>query len=180
VRGEAQHKDDSRAVDLGARRRRDAEGVSDGFVAVGRIGRPHGLDGSFVVEDPSANESLFEPGATVYVAGEPAAIVGRKRSGRRLVLKLDGPAERGAELTVPRAQLPEPDPDSYYVFQLVGLDVVEEGGRRLGAVRDVAPGVANDVLELDSGLALPMHEECVREVDLSAGRIVVAVGFADR
>ena len=57
--------------------------------------------------------------------------------------------------------------------------MVEEGGRRLGAVREVAPGVANDVLELDSGLALPMHEECIREVDLAAGTIVVAVGFVD-
>jgi 16S rRNA processing protein RimM len=154
--------------------------VTEDFVAVGRIGRPHGLDGSFVVEHPSANESLFEPGATLYVAGEPAAVAGRKRSGGRLVLKLDRPAARGAELTVAREQLPEPTEDSYYVFQLVGLDVLEEGGRRLGAVRDVAPGVANDVLELDSGLALPMHEECVREVDLSAGRIVVAAGFVDR
>jgi 16S rRNA processing protein RimM len=150
------------------------------FVAVGRIGKAHGLDGSFVVEHPSENQSLFEPGSTLYVAGEAAAVVGRKRSGGRLVLKLDGPAERGAELTVPRAELPEPDADNYYVFQLVGLDVVEEGGRRLGAVRDVAPGVANDVLELDSGVALPMHEECVREVDLSEGRIVVSAGFADR
>jgi 16S rRNA processing protein RimM len=180
VRDEAEQKDDSKAVDLGARRCRDAEGVSDGFVAVGRIGRSHGLDGSFVVEHPSANESLFEPGATVYVAGEPALVLGRKHSGGRLVLKLDRPADRGAELTVPRAQLPEPDSDSYYVFQLVGLDVVEEGGRQLGAVRDVAPGIANDVLELDSGLALPMHEECVREVDLPAGRIVVTAGFVDR
>jgi 16S rRNA processing protein RimM len=154
--------------------------VRDAFVAVGRIGRAHGLDGSFVVEHPSENESLFESGATVYVAGEPAAVVGRKRAGGRLVIKLDRPAERGAELTVPRDRLPEPEADSYYVFQLVGLDVVEEGGRRLGAVRDVAPGVANDVLELDSGLALPMHEQCVREVDLSEGRIVVSAGFADR
>ncbi len=154
--------------------------MSEDFVAVGRIGRPHGLDGSFVVEHPSANESLFEPGATLYVAGEPAAVAGRKRSGGRLVLKLDRPAARGAELTVAREQLPEPAEDSYYVFQLVGLDVLEEGGRRLGTVRDVAAGVANDVLELDSGLALPMHEECVRKVDLSAGRIVVAAGFVDR
>jgi ribosomal 30S subunit maturation factor RimM len=46
-------------------------------------------------------------------------------------------------------------------------------------VKEVAPGVANDVLELDSGLALPMHEECVRRVDLEAGRIVVSAGFAD-
>jgi len=123
---------------------------------------------------------LFEPGKTLYVGGEPVAVAVRKRSGGRLVLKFDRPVERGAELTVPRAELPEPEADSYYVFQLVGLDVVEEGGRRLGAVRDISPGVAHDVLELDSGLALPMHEECVREVDLSEGRIVVAAGFADR
>jgi 16S rRNA processing protein RimM len=149
-------------------------------VTVGRIGRSHGLDGSVVVERASENESLFEPGKTLYVGGEPVAVAVRKRSGGRLVLKFDRPVERGAELTVPRAELPEPEADSYYVFQLVGLDVVEEGGRRLGAVRDISPGVANDVLELDSGLALPMHEECVREVDLSEGRIVVAAGFADR
>jgi 16S rRNA processing protein RimM len=154
--------------------------VSEPFVSVGRIGRPHGLDGSFVVEDASANEALFEPAARLYVEGEPVTVAGRKRSGGRLVLKLDRHVERGAELTVPRSELPDPEPDSYYVFQLVGLDVVEEDGRRLGAVREVAPGVANDVLELDSGLSLPMHEECVRAVDLEAGRIVVAAGFADR
>jgi len=45
-------------------------------------------------------------------------------------------------------------------------------------VTDVVPGVANDVLQLDSGLALPMVEDCVRVVDLSAGRIVVAPGFS--
>jgi hypothetical protein len=39
--------------------------------------------------------------------------------------------------------------------------------------------VANDVLELDSGLSLPMHEACIRGIDLAAGTIVVAVGFAD-
>ena len=149
------------------------------LVSVGRVGRPHGLDGSFVVEDASENEALFEPGAKLLVAGGTATVAARKRSGGRLVLKLDRAAARGDELAVPRSELPEPDPDSYYVFQLVGLDVVEEGGRRLGTVREVAPGVANDVLELDSGLALPMHEECVREVDLAAGRIMVAAGFTD-
>ena len=39
--------------------------------------------------------------------------------------------------------------------------------------------VANDVVELDSGVVLPLHEACVLEVDLDAGRIVVARGFAD-
>jgi 16S rRNA processing protein RimM len=148
-------------------------------VAVGRVGRPHGLDGSFVVTNASDNEALFAPGAQLLVDGEPATVAGQKRAGGRLVLKLDRPVSRGAELSVPRSQLPDADDNSYYVFQLVGLEVLEEGGRRLGSVRDVAPGIANDVLELDSGLALPMHEECVRNVDLEAGRIVVASGFAD-
>jgi 16S rRNA processing protein RimM len=149
------------------------------FVIVGRVGRPHGLDGSFVVERPSENETLFETGASLYAGGEQVTVAARKRSGGRLVVKLDRPVPRGAELAVPRSQLPEPEPDSYYVFQLVGLEVVEEGGRRLGAIEDVTPGVANDVLQLDSGLALPMHEECVREIDLDAGRVVVAPGYAD-
>jgi ribosomal 30S subunit maturation factor RimM len=60
----------------------------------------------------------------------------------------------------------------------VGLSVEEEGGHVLGRVQDVVPGVANDVLELEGGIALPMVEECVRAVDLEEGRIVVARGFA--
>jgi 16S rRNA processing protein RimM len=153
--------------------------VEPELVTVGRVGRPHGLDGSFVVERPGETEQLFEPGATLFAAGAPATVTARKRSGGRLVIRLDPPADRGAELAVPRSALPDPAPDSYYVFQLRGLEVVEEGGRRLGVVEEVTPGVANDVLELDSGVALPMHEECVRRVDLAAGTIEVAAGFAD-
>jgi 16S rRNA processing protein RimM len=151
----------------------------DELVAVGRVGRPHGLDGSFVVERPSENERLFDPGATLIAGGEPATVAARKRSGGRLVIKLEPPVERGSELSVPRSELPEPDVGNYYVFQLRGLEVVDEDGRRLGAVQEVASGIANDVLELDSGASLPMHEACIRRVDLAAGTIVVAVGFAD-
>jgi 16S rRNA processing protein RimM len=153
--------------------------LNDEFVSVGRVGRPHGLDGSFVVENASENDDHFSVGATLYVGGEPATVAARKRSAGRPVVKLDRPAARGTELAVPRSTLPEPDPDRYYVFQLIGLEVVEEGGRRLGAVEDVATGIANDVLALDSGVLLPMHEDCVREIDLAAGRVVVADGFGD-
>jgi 16S rRNA processing protein RimM len=149
------------------------------LVTVGRVGRSHGLDGSFVVENPSENEALFAVGASLYAGGEPAHVSGRKRSGGRLVVKLDRPVPRGTELSVPRSTLPEPAADSYYVFQLIGLDVVEEGGRRLGIVQDVVPGVANDVLALESGLALPMHEGCVHAIDLAGRKVVVADGFGD-
>ena len=148
-------------------------------VFVGRVGKSHGLDGSFVVEDASDAPERFAVGAELLVDGNPARVVAAKRARGRPVIKLDRGASRGAALEVPREFLPPPDDESFYVFQLAGLVVVEEGGRELGRVTDVAPGVANDVLELDTGLALPMVEDCVRRVDLDAGRIVVAAGFAD-
>jgi 16S rRNA processing protein RimM len=147
---------------------------------VGVVGRPHGLDGSFVVDGASEDPERFEPGVTVLVDGEPAKVVGRKQAGGRLVIRLDRSVSRGRELQVPRSELAPPESDSYYVFQLVGLSVEEEGGRALGTVEDVAPGVANDVLELDSGLALPLVGACVQEVDLDRRRILVAPGFAPR
>jgi ribosomal 30S subunit maturation factor RimM len=57
--------------------------------------------------------------------------------------------------------------------------VEEEDGRLLGRVREVLEYPGNDVLELDSGASLPLVEACVRQVDLTGRRIVVAAGFAD-
>jgi 16S rRNA processing protein RimM len=150
----------------------------ESWVRVGRVGRPHGLDGSFLVEDASDTPERFAAGATVYLSREPAVVVAAKRAGGRTVVRLDRPAARGAALELPAAELPAPEEGSYYVFQLVGLEVMEEGGRRLGCVREVAEGVANDVLELDTGAALPLVEACVHVIDLERGRIVVAPGFA--
>jgi 16S rRNA processing protein RimM len=148
-------------------------------VLVGRVGRPHGLDGCFVVEDASQAPERFAVGARLLAGGTPATVVVNKRSGGRLVIRLDRPVERGTALTVERAELPPPDDDAFYVFQLVGLEVGEEGGRLLGRVQDVEPGPANDALVLDSGVRLPLVEACVRAVDLDAGRLVVAAGFVD-
>ena len=150
------------------------------LVPVGRVGRAHGLDGSFFVEGPSERDETFAVGRTLYVGGDPAEVVSSKRgAGGRPVIRLDRPAARGASLAVPRGSLPELGPDEYYAFQLVGLVVEEEGGRVLGRVGDVLDYPANDVLELDSGLSLPLVEACVRQVDLEGGRIVVSIGFAD-
>jgi 16S rRNA processing protein RimM len=147
-------------------------------VVVGRVGKSHGLDGSFVVENASDAPERFEVGAELIVEGAPAQVVARRHARGRPVIRLDRRVSRGAQLEVRREALAPAGEDEYYVFQLVGLRVEEEGGDDLGTVTDVVTGVANDVLELDSGIALPMVEDCVREVDLSAGRIRVAPGFS--
>jgi 16S rRNA processing protein RimM len=154
--------------------------VGSELVSIGRVGRPHGLDGSFFVEGPSDRDGAFTVGVVVHVDGEPARIVASKRGAQgRPVIKLDRAVARGATLAVRRDELPELEEDAYYTFQLVGLAVEEEGGRVVGRVSDVLEYPANDVLELDSGLSLPLVEACVRQVDIERGRIVIAPGFAD-
>jgi len=148
-------------------------------VEVGRVGRPHGLDGAFVVERGSDDERRFAVGARLRVDGAEAEVVLRRRvGGGRLAIKLDRPVNRGQTLAVPRSELPSPAPGSYYIFQLVGLDV-EEDGQVIGSVRDVLPGAANDNLELDDGTLVPLVEDAVAKVDLEQGRIILNPGFTD-
>jgi 16S rRNA processing protein RimM len=149
-------------------------------VLVGRVGRPHGLDGSFFVEGPSEDERWFEIGSRLLAGdGEVEVVAARHGAGGRPVIKIEPAVARGTPLEVAREALPPTEQDEYYVFQLVGLEVVEEGGRSLGSVIGVEPGVANDAIALDGGLLLPLVSECVRDIDLEAGRILVAPGFSD-
>lgn len=147
-------------------------------VRIGRVGRPHGIDGAFFVEQPSEDDRWWKTGATFLAAGRPVEVVAHRRSSGRPVIKVEPPVERGTWLEIEQERLPPTGEDEYYAFQLVGLPVEEESGRALGTVKVVTPGVANDVLELDSGILLPMVEDCIRHVDLEQGRIVVAEGFA--
>ena len=150
------------------------------LVPIGRVGRPHGLDGSFFVEGASERVDAFKVGTSVQVGNETSEVVSSKHGAQgRPVIRLDRAVPRGATLTVRRESLPALEEDEYYAFQLVGLSVEEEGGRVLGRVREVLDYPANDVLELDSGVSLPLVEACVRQVDVGGGRIVVAAGFAD-
>jgi len=149
------------------------------WVSVGRVGRPHGLDGAFVVEAASTDPDRLAVGATVYLGDAPATVVTARRAGGRPVVALDRPAARGDELRVRAEDLPATADGEYYAFELVGLRVEDEDGRALGTVAEVEPGVANDVLRLDSGVALPLVEDWVREVAPGAGTIVVARGLVD-
>ena len=133
-----------------------------------------------MVEDASEDPSRFEVGAELLISGEPAIIVLSRQVGRgRRAIKLDRRADRGSELTISRDALPPLDVGSYYVADLVGAEVVDERGVYVGFVRDVLPGPANDALELDTGLLLPLVEDCVREVDLENRRIFLNAGFTD-
>ncbi|HWE83189.1 MAG TPA: ribosome maturation factor RimM [Gaiellaceae bacterium] len=149
-------------------------------VLIGRVGKPHGLDGAFFVEGPSEDPRWFERGSRFLAGGvEAEVVVARRGAGGRPVIRLDRAVPRGTLLEVARSELPPTEEGEYYAFELLGLEVIEEGGRSLGHVEAVVPGVANDALDLGNGMLLPLVEACIRTIDLEAARILVAPGFSD-
>lgn len=86
-------------------------------------------------------------------------------------------ALRGARLFVDRDVLPALPDDEFYHADLIGLAVVDTGGRQLGRVSAVYDHGAGDLLEvsgpgLKSSILLPFTHDSVPTVDLAAGRII--------
>ncbi len=150
-------------------------------IVVGRVGRPHGLDGSFYIEGHGGVVPL-KKGVEIVVGGRPAVIVERRGTAERPILRLDlasdrdgAEALRGRELSVPSASLPDTERDEFFHVDLIGCEVWC-GGRRVGAVRSVHTYPANDVLELESGEMIPFVDDAVEAVDVAGRRIGLREG----
>lgn len=81
---------------------------------------------------------------------------------------------RGGYLQVPiddRMPLPE---DTYYIDDLVGLEVYTDTGRYVGQIEEVILNPANDLYRVGEVL-IPAVSEFVREIDLVARRVVIHV-----
>ena len=83
-------------------------------------------------------------------------------------------ALKGTRLYAPRNRLPEPAEDEFYHADLIGLEVVDTGGARLGTVRAVFDHGAGDMLDVvgERALLIPFTRAAVPTVDLATGRIV--------
>ena len=143
----------------------------------GRIGRPHGLNGSFHVTRPRA--TLLPLGGEVRIGELWRAIVRRSGTDDRPILRLRGvedrpgaEALRGQELFVARAAAPELEPGEYWAEDLHGCHVVTTEGLELGVVAGLRALPSCEVLEVGE-LLVPMVGDAVREVDVAARRIVV-------
>jgi 16S rRNA processing protein RimM len=164
-------------------------------IAVGVITRAHGIHGEVVVDlRTDEPERRFTPGTVLRSESTDRArgsattaftvVRTREHQGRWLVTFAEIPdrtaaeAVRGARLIAEIAEDERPTgKDEYYDRQLVGLTVVVEPDDRIGTVRSVLHLPAQDVLEIDTGSGVrlvPFVTELVPDVDLDAGRIVVA------
>ena len=165
-----------------------AVGNASPDLKVGRVGRPHGLDGSFYVTRPLAR--LLALGASVTVAGRASQIVRRAGTDARPIVRLEGvrdragaEALRGLELTVAAEQAPALGEGEWWTHELEGCEVIA-GGQRLGTVVRVIALPSCEALEVleargAESLLVPMVKDAVRRIEAGERRIEVDAAFLD-
>ncbi len=155
------------------------------WLHAGRVGRPHGLDGSFHVTRP--NSQLLENAQTVMVDEQEFAITRRAGTSQRLILRLAehenraaAEALRGKDILVARAAAPELGDEEWWAEDLVGC-TVRDGEREVGTVRRLVELPSCEMLEVErthgGELLVPLVTDAVREVDLDRRAIDVDLRF---
>jgi 16S rRNA processing protein RimM len=155
------------------------------WLAAGRVGRPHGLDGSFHVTRPRG--SMLALGTAVRVGDGEAEIVRRAGTDERPILRLAGhdsraaaEALRGLDLLVHRAAAPDLDEDEWYAEDLEGCRVVD-GAVEVGRVARLVALPSCEALEVTrdgaGDLLVPLVRDAVRAVDVAAGVVDVDLAF---
>jgi 16S rRNA processing protein RimM len=139
------------------------------LVSAGRVGKPHGLDGSFYVEGP--RHELPE-GAELVVAGRGHRIAARGGTDERPLIRLAGIDDarplRG-ELLLVEDELAEGE---WLASDLVGCRVGD-----MGTVARVIDAPSCSLLELEDGTLVPFVSDAIERVDLDARAIEVKRDF---
>ncbi len=156
-------------------------------VLVGRVGRAHGIRGEVSVTPRTDEpERRFALGAVLSTERGPLTVGATRWHQSKLLVRFEQVTDRttaetlrGLDLRVdvPVDERPE-DPEEFYDHQLLGLRAESDQGSQLGEVTDVLHLPMQDVLVVSTGQSdhlVPFVSEIVREVDVTARRVVIAV-----
>jgi 16S rRNA processing protein RimM len=162
---------------------------ADRLVAIGEIGRPHGLHGEMRVVPLTDRPERFE-GLRACVLWdevadrrEPCRITSVRMHAGAVIVAIAGYASpeaaaglRGRLLAVPESEALPPPEGHFYPWQLAGCRVETTDGRDVGRVLRVEGSPAHDLWVVGDGTRehlVPAVPEIVCEVDLAGGRVVI-------
>ena len=159
------------------------------LIRIGLLGRAHGLKGELILDDCTLTADELRA-ISVFTCRRKGSddrrldlasvreIHGKFLVGFRGFEQRDRARELTlGELFAEESQLPDPGPGVAYAFQLVGLAVDTEDGRRLGVLESILPTGANRVFVVqgEREWLIPATEQVLRHVDLARGVITVAL-----
>lgn len=157
---------------------------------VGAVASVHGIKGEVKVYPTTDEPEKFKKLKTVTLKTEKEEreikLQSVKFFKKMVIVKFEGiesPEDayqyRGATLWIPRKEAVPLSQNEYYQADLIGLSVFAEDGEELGKLTDVLETGANDVYEVtlpdNRTVLFPAIKDCVKSVDLEAGRITVHV-----
>lgn len=154
------------------------------MIRVGQIGGAYGLDGAVKVIALTDFADRFDTGARFLVDGAEREVEWSRPGHPGLVVKLRGIDNRtiadllrGQYIEVPEEAARPLAEGRFYHHQVVGLTVLTASGRQLGTIAEILERPANDVWVSREGVIehlIPATRDAVVEVDVAAGRVVVA------
>lgn len=134
------------------------------LLEIGRITKPHGLQGELLVSLTTTEPSRLAPGSTLLAGDRPVVVERSQPHLNRWIVAFEGVLTReqaedlaGRVLRAePKGEADDGDDDVLWVHELIGCEVVDLGGVGHGRVTAVLDNPASDVLELDSGGLVPL------------------------
>ncbi|MGH7824028.1 MAG: ribosome maturation factor RimM [Candidatus Binatia bacterium] len=161
--------------------------MSEQLVPLGKIVTTHGLEGWLKLNPYNPQTPVLSPNREIFLEKNGLRSAHRIESTRphkgRLLIKLLGvdlidDAERwiGSTLSVAEEELQSLEAGEYYHYQVIGLEVFDVRGKRIGTVFrtwSTPAGIIYVVAGESKEHLIPAVKEIVEKVDLNAGRIVI-------
>lgn len=156
----------------------------DKIVRVGKIVNTHGLKGEVKCIYLTDEMERFDDFDHVYIEDteERLDIESVRYMKGMVYLRFNGfdninlvEKYKNKYIIIDETQMKTLDEDSYYVSDLIGLEVYDQEGNYLGKITYVYQTGANDVYELDRNkeLLIPAIKEVVKSVDIGEGRMTI-------
>ncbi len=158
------------------------------FLEIGQIVNSYGIKGFVKVVPFTDDVTRFEDLKTVYIEkGKKLTeyiIEEVKYSKRVVLLKFKGIDDinqtdeiRNCYIKIDRKDAVELEENSYFIVDLIGLEVFSDEGTYLGKIDDVFPTGSNDVYvvkdELGKQILLPAIKEVIKDVDIDNKKMIV-------
>lgn len=154
-------------------------------IKVGKIVNAVGLKGEVKIYNYSDSSEIYEITPEMYIGDKLMEIENVRLQKNMVILKIAGiddrnaaEAAKGRDVFITEDDLPELEEGEFYVRDLIGMTVIEEGNV-LGKVKDVIQNTAQDVFEIErengKQLLIPRVDEFVLDIDLDTREIKVSL-----
>ncbi len=160
--------------------------MKQNILEIGKIVNTHGIRGELKIQPWCDDPEIYNELEYIYIDGEKYKVLRSRFHKTCEIVAVEGidninKAElfRNKVVTVPREALGELPEGTYYVADLLGLEVKTADGERLGVIEDVIKTGSNDVYQVKregkKPILIPVIDEAVNLVDIDGGYVIVTL-----